>query len=52
MPWYVLLFIIYIVTDRIAAVSMIGRRIDITPGFAVTSLIVGALQVWALLSLV
>jgi hypothetical protein len=51
MTWYAWALIAYIVIDRIGTVAMIGRQIDLTPAFAVTSLVTGSLIVWAILSL-
>jgi hypothetical protein len=51
MTWFATAMVIYIVIDRLLTVAWIGRQIDITPGFAVTSLLTGALWVWGVLAL-
>jgi hypothetical protein len=43
--------IAYIALDRMATVAMVGRSIEITPAYAVVSLILGGLWVWAILAL-
>lgn len=51
MPWYVWVFILYIVLDRLANIYFIGRSIEITPGFTVLSFVTGALMIWMAVSL-
>ena len=43
--------IAYIVLDRIYVVAIVGRTVEITPAYAVTSLVTGALWVWVILAL-
>lgn len=50
MPWYVILFIIYIIFDRLATIGFIGRRLEITPGVAVASVITGVLMIWVVVA--
>ena len=55
MPWYAWAAIVWIAVDRLVTVGLCGRRpvyqIKVTPAFAVTSLISGALFVWCVVSL-
>jgi hypothetical protein len=51
MPWYAWVLVIYLALDRLMTVASIGRTIDITPAFAVVSLITGGLFIWALVTL-
>lgn len=53
MPWYAVVLIVYIALDRIFTVAVCGDdyAINITPAFAVLSLISGALIIWAIVSL-
>lgn len=54
MPWYIIALIVYICLDRLLTVGLSGRRppytIEMTPAYAVASLITGALIIWALVS--
>jgi hypothetical protein len=51
MTWYAWALVAYFTLDRLCSAAMVGRRIEITPGLLVVSLISGALIVWGIVSL-
>lgn len=52
MPWQIWAVVIYLIIDRLMTVAAAGRGrfVDLTWGFAITSLITGALMIWAIVS--
>ena len=50
MPWYVVVFIAYIVIARLASIALINQYIKLSPGLVITSMITGALMIWAMLA--
>lgn len=54
MPWYVIVFIVYIILDRCATLWYAGqgKAVKITGATAILSLITGSLIIWMVLSLV
>lgn len=51
MPWYAWVAIAFIAIDRLGTVASVGEEVEVTPGFAVASLIAGGLMIWVVLAL-
>jgi hypothetical protein len=51
MSWIAFVLIAYLAIDRVFTVAIVGRSIEITPAYAVASLISSAFWVWAILAL-
>ena len=51
MVWYAIALIVACVVSSLIHVAAIGRSITFTPSSAVCSIIVSALEIWAIVSL-